>query len=124
MPILGDIDVGSAPLWLLLAAFVLLTAGSALIMRASSINSSALQQTIVDDLRQEAFEAILQARWTFVLQRRRSDIIEVVTTGAARSGQAYQLMQLSVTGDPVRGHRRGNPCWSPPRWARWRSSAW
>lgn len=98
VPILGDIDVGSAPLWLLLAAFVLLTGGSALIMRASSINSSALQQTIVDDLRQEAFEAILQARWTFVLQRRRSDIIEVVTTGAARSGQAfYQLMQLSVT---------------------------
>ncbi len=98
VPVLGDISLGAVPLWLLLAAFVLLTAGSALLTRSSAINSSALQQTIVDDLRQEAFEAILQARWVFVLQHRRSDITEVVTMGAARAGQAfYQLMQFSVT---------------------------
>lgn len=98
VPLFGDVQLSSVPLVALLAAFVGLTAVSALITRTSAVNSTALQQTIVDDLRQEAFEAILAAKWTFVLQRRKSDIIEVVTSGAARSGMAfYQLLQLSVT---------------------------
>ncbi len=98
VPLLGEVNLSSIPLAVLLATFVGLTAVSALITRASSINSTALQQTIVDDLRQDAFEAILAAKWTFVLGRRKSDIIEVVTSGASRSGLAfYQLLQLSVS---------------------------
>lgn len=98
VPLVGQVNLASVPLAALLAAFVGLTSVSALISRASSINSTALQQTIIDDLRQDAFEAILAAKWTFVLGRRKSDIIEVVTTGASRSGLAfYQLLQLSVS---------------------------
>ncbi len=98
VPGLGEVNLSGVPLWALLAAFVALAVASAGITRTSTINSTALQQRIVDDLRQEAFEAILQARWTFVLGRRRSDIIEVVTTGASRSGQAfYQLLQFAIT---------------------------
>ncbi len=98
VPLFGEVNLASVPLAVLLAVFVLLSVVSALITRASSINSTALQQTIVDDLRQEAFEAILAAKWTFVLGRRKSDIIEVVTSGASRSGMAFfQLLQLSVS---------------------------
>lgn len=98
VPLLGDISLSEFPLVALLGLFVALTAFAALITRTSAVNSTALQQTIVDELRQEAFAAILAARWTFVLARRKSDIIEIVTTGAARSGQAfYQLTMLSVT---------------------------
>jgi ATP-binding cassette subfamily C protein len=98
LPLLGDVDLGGIPLGWLLAAFVALTAIQALITRASAVNSVSMQQVLVDRLRQQAFDAILAARWTFVLQRRRSDVIEVVTSGAARSGAAFsQLMQLSVT---------------------------
>ena len=98
LPLLGQVRLSSLPLPLLLAAFILLTVGSALLSRASSINATALQQIIVDTLRHRAFAAILRARWEFVLGKRRSDIIEVVTTGATRSGFAfYQLLQLTVT---------------------------
>lgn len=98
VPLLGDITLAGVPLVALLGVFVALTALAAVITRTSAVNATALQQTIVDELRQEAFAAILAARWTFVLARRKSDIIEIVTTGAARSGMAFQqLMQLSVT---------------------------
>lgn len=98
VPLLGDITLSSVPLAVLLAFFVALTAVAALITRTATVNATSLQQTIVDELRQEAFAAILGARWTFVLARRKSDIIEIVTTGAIRSGMAFQqLMQLSVT---------------------------
>ncbi|MFI0433350.1 MAG: ABC transporter ATP-binding protein, partial [Candidatus Nanopelagicales bacterium] len=98
LPGLGDVDVTGLPLWVLLAVFVGFTALSALVQRASSINAVAQQQVIVDQLREQAFAAILRARWTFVLSRRRSDIIEVVTVGASRAGLAYQqLLRLSVS---------------------------
>ncbi len=98
VPGMGQVSTGGTPLPVLLAAFVLLTLISALATRASAINSTALQQQIVDRMRQSAFEAILAARWTFVLARRRSDIVEVVTTGAARCGMAFQqLLSSAVT---------------------------
>lgn len=98
LPLVGDIQLASVPLAALLASFVALTVISAMITRTSAVNSAALQQSIVDDLRQDAFEAILAARWEFVLKRRQSDIIELVTVGAARSGVAFnQLLQMSVT---------------------------
>lgn len=98
LPLVGEVQLASVPLAALLASFVALTLVSAIITRTSAVNSTALQQSIVDDLRQNAFEAILAARWEFVLKRRQSDIIELVTVGAARSGIAFnQLLQMSVT---------------------------
>ena len=98
IPGFGAVALGQWPLPALLAAFVALTAITALVTRTAAINATALQQVIVDRMRQEAFEAILAARWSFVLRRRRSDIIEVVTTGASRCGMAFQqLLSVAVT---------------------------
>ena len=98
IPVLGSVSLGHYPLWSLLLAFVLLAVVQAVVMRSSTINTARMQQEIVDSLRQQAFDAVLAARWSFILQRRRSDIIEVVTLGATRSGLAFQqLLQGSVS---------------------------
>jgi len=98
VPVLGGLGAGRWPLWALLAVFVALTALQALVTRTATVNSAALQQRLVDQLRHDAFAAVLGARWSFVTGLRRSDVIQVVTTGSARSGQAVaQLLQLSVS---------------------------
>jgi ATP-binding cassette, subfamily C, bacterial len=92
VPVVGDFDVGSVPLGVLLAVFVGVVAVQALVTRTSTVNSVRLQQRIVDRLRHDAFDAILAARWSFVLQMRRSDIVQVVTEGAGRSGIAVSFL--------------------------------
>lgn len=98
LPVVGRVELGSVPLPVLLGLFVLATVISALSSRAASVNAIAVQQQVVDGMRQEAFEAILAARWLFVLGERRSDIVEIVTTGAARCGLAFQMvLSMAVT---------------------------
>jgi ATP-binding cassette subfamily C protein len=97
VPILGTVGLSSFPLWSLLAIFIVLVILQAGLSRSSAINSAVLQQRLVDSLRQQAFGAILAARWSFVLSLRRSDIVQVVTIGATRAGMAFQqLMTASV----------------------------
>ena len=97
LPVVGSWDVGSLPLWSLLLMFVVVVGIQALVTRSSAVNSVRLQQEIVDRLRHGAFAAILSARWSFVLGMRRSDIVQVVTEGAGRSGMAVsQLISASV----------------------------
>lgn len=98
IPGIGSVGIGRVPLGVLLIAFVLLVVVQGLIQRASAINTARFQPRLVDELRHQAFAAILDARWTFVLTRRRSDIIAIVTAGAARCGTAFQqLIQGSVS---------------------------
>jgi ABC-type multidrug transport system fused ATPase/permease subunit len=67
------------------------------VTRSAAINSAFVQQIVVDRLRADAFDAILHARWSFVVGLRRSDIVQVVTIGAGRSGLAVnQLVNGSV----------------------------
>jgi ABC-type multidrug transport system fused ATPase/permease subunit len=99
IPGIGDLGFGDWPLAALLAAFVGITVIQAAITRSASVNSALLQQRVVDRLRHDAFEAILAARWSFVVGIRQSDIVQVVTTGAQRSGLAIaQLVSSSVSG--------------------------
>ena len=92
IPGLGDIGLGAVPLWVLLVAFVALVAVQATVTRTATVNSAKLQQLVVDRLRHDAFEAILAARWSFVVGMRRTDVIAVVTSGATRSGMAVSLL--------------------------------
>lgn len=97
VPVVGSLGE-SWPLAALLGLFVAFTVVQSLVQRSAAVNSAVIQQRIVDRLRYEAFEAILAARWSFVLSVRRSDIVQVVTLGAMRSGMAVQqLVQMSVT---------------------------
>jgi ABC-type multidrug transport system fused ATPase/permease subunit len=92
LPVVGEVGLGGIPLWALLAAFVALTAFQALISRTAAVSSTRLQQRIVDRLRHDAFVAVLHARWSFVTQLRRSDVIQAITTESSRAGQAVSLL--------------------------------
>lgn len=97
LPVVGDLSLADVPLPALLAGFVLLIAIQAGITQASAVTTTRVQQALIDDLRQEAFAAVLAARWPFVLSRRRSDVISTITVGAVRAGMAYnQMLQVAV----------------------------
>jgi len=98
VPGVGSVSIGGIPLWALLTAFVLLTLIQGLIQRASAINSARFQPMLVDTLRHQAFVAVLDARWTFVLGRRKTDIIAIVTAGASRCGAALQQLLTGAVG--------------------------
>lgn len=98
LPLIGATDLSSIPLAVLMGAFVGLAICTALLQRGSAINAATFQPLLVDELRTQAFESILAARWTFVLQRRRSDVLAIVTMGASRCGMAFQqLVKGSVS---------------------------
>lgn len=95
VPFLSGLE--GQPLPLLLAGFVGLTIVQAAVSRSAAVNSALLQQLVIDRLRSDAFDAVLHARWSFVVGLRQSDIVQVVTTGAGRSGMAVsQLVNGSV----------------------------
>lgn len=98
LPVVGSVAVSEAALPALLALFVAMVAGQALLTRAAAVNAVRVRQHVVDRFRQDAFDAVLAARWSFVMDRRTSDIIEIVTSGASRCGMAYeQLTRLAIT---------------------------
>ncbi len=98
IPALGTWDLSAVPLAVLLGAVVALVAGQALLVRWSAVNAVLLQQRLVDRLRGDALDAILSARWSYILGARRSDITEVATSGASRAGSAFTaLLQGSVS---------------------------
>ena len=66
VPVIGTVSLGHFPLWSLLLAFVVLAVVQAVVMRGSAINTARMQQEIVDSLRQQAFDAVLAARWSFI----------------------------------------------------------
>lgn len=97
IPALDRVNLSGVPLWVLLAGFVSMAIVQALIQRAAAVNAAAFQPQIVDELRRQAFAAVLAAKWLFILQRRRSDVIAIISTGSARCGMALQqLMTGSV----------------------------
>lgn len=97
IPRFGRVGLGDTPLWLLLAIFVVLTALTALMARSATINAAKLQPIVTDHLRQETFDAILSANWLFVVSMRRSDIIDAVTSGAGRCGNAFNQLLVSAS---------------------------
>jgi len=98
LPVVGAVGTGGVPLWILLVAFVAFVAAQAAVQWASTVNATRLQHLVVDRMRHDTFAAILAARWSFVLGLRRTDVIQVVTTGAARVGLALNAMVTAGVG--------------------------
>lgn len=96
VPLVGSLGLASHPLWLLLTIFLLLVGFQAVIGLVSNVNSTRLQQEVVDHLRSNALESVLKAKWAFVLQLQRSDIMQVVTAGSSRSGMAVNQMLNTI----------------------------
>jgi len=97
LPLLGSLGVDSVRLEWALAILVAVVIARALLGRWSDVTGTALRLTVMDRLRSDCLDAILRARWEFVLSRRRSDVVETVTLTAGRVGTAVdQAIGLSV----------------------------
>ena len=87
----------TAPLGVLLALVVLLVVLRALLSRTTDVAATSLRLDITDRLRDDALTALLRARWSFFLSRRRSDLLQIVVTDVMRAGAAWDLLVSLAT---------------------------
>jgi ATP-binding cassette, subfamily C, bacterial len=80
---------------LLLATFLLLSAGRALFGRVQTMAVFAAEEEFVLVLRDRLYSAIANAGWLFLCRRRSSDLVHVLTDEVSRVGQAaFVLLNL------------------------------
>jgi len=92
----GRLLAGEYALPLVLAVFVALSAGAALLARHHAVFGMALQQRFMNRLRTDLYRSLLEAEWGFFLQRRRSDFANMLTTELGRVALgAYLSMRLA-----------------------------
>ena len=80
---------------LVLAIYVLLMIGHALFQRNQLILSGEIKQAFIRHLRDETYKALIQANWGFFLKKRKSDIINSMTTELSRvAGGTHMFLQF------------------------------
>lgn len=79
-------------LLLVLLAFVFILSGQAWMQRLQTIRNTRIQQQFIRTLRLETYSALLRARWSFFLQKRKSDFNHILTTELARVSQGTSLV--------------------------------
>ncbi|MBB6018961.1 ATP-binding cassette subfamily C protein [Paenibacillus sp. JGP012] len=77
---------------LVLFTFVLIVSGQAWMQRLQTIRNARIQQQFIRTLRMETYSAILMAKWSFFLQKRKSDFNHILTTELARVSQGTSIM--------------------------------
>ena len=89
-----------APLTLpvLLGAFVLLAAVRSAVAWQRQVQTAAMRHGFVDRLRERLYAATANAEWCFLVRRRQSDLLHVLTHDVERAGQgAMRIVQGAVT---------------------------
>jgi ATP-binding cassette subfamily C protein len=83
---------------IILCIYILLVVGQSLLQRNITIRNVKIHQGFVLNLRLEIYHAVLQANWDFFIKKRKSDIINSLTTelGRVSAGLAL-LLQLLTT---------------------------
>ncbi|PYE52595.1 ABC transporter ATP-binding protein [Paenibacillus barcinonensis] len=85
-------------LMLVLFTFVLIVSGQAWMQRLQTMRNVRIQQQFIRTLRMEAYSAILMAKWSFFLQKRKSDFNHILTTELARVSQGTSiLLQMAAS---------------------------
>lgn len=75
-------------LGLILALFAGVVTARVVFQRFANVTTSRLSMEMVDELRIDALEAVLHARWSFFLQRRNAAILFTINADAGRAGFA------------------------------------
>nr|WP_154895930.1 ABC transporter ATP-binding protein [Paenibacillus xylanexedens] len=88
---LGHLSENSQ-LVLILSIFVVILSGQAWLQRMQTIRNTRIQQQFIRTLRQETYRAIIMAKWSFFLQKRKSDFNHILTTELARVSQGTNLI--------------------------------
>jgi len=82
----------NSQLVLVLGVFVVILSGQAWLQRLQTIRNTRIQQQFIRTLRQETYRAIIMAKWSFFLQKRKSDFNHILTTELARVSQGTNLI--------------------------------
>ena len=85
LPIVG---VVTAPLYALLGLVVLLVVARSLLERKSAMVGAELRLQLIDELRTDAMATLIEARWSFFLGRRISDLIHTLQADIGRAAMA------------------------------------
>ncbi|WP_199618177.1 ABC transporter ATP-binding protein [Paenibacillus alkalitolerans] len=83
---------------IILAIYILLIAGQALLQRGQSIQSVRIQQGFIRHLRLGIYESLMRSKWMFFVKQRKSDFHHILTSELARVSQAtYLFLQLNAS---------------------------
>ena len=83
----------------MLAVFLILAAVRSAVAWQRTVLLAGMRLGFTDRLRERLYAAVAEAKWEFLLARRRSDVQHVLTGDVQRIGQgAFLLLQLAVTG--------------------------
>lgn len=78
-------------LTLILFLYVLIIIGQSFFQRNQTILNAKIHQGFIRHLREETYKALLQANWEFYLKKRKSDIVNLMTTEIGRVSAGTNL---------------------------------
>lgn len=84
-------------LLLLLTFYISLMVSQALFQRNQQILNTKIQQGFSRQIREETYQALLQSNWNFFIKKRRSDIINIMTTEIGRVTGGVQMFLQFLT---------------------------
>lgn len=83
---------------IVLAIYVILVGGQALLQRSQAVLNSQILQSFARSLRVGTYQGLLQARWEFFLRKRKSDFHHVIVNELGRVNFGTSLFLQMVTG--------------------------
>ncbi|PEB52125.1 multidrug ABC transporter [Bacillus pseudomycoides] len=83
-------EITSLPL--ILGIYILLVISQSLLQRNITLRDAKTQQDFTRKLRLETYSLILQAKWSFFLEKRKTDLINALTTELARVSYGINLI--------------------------------
>lgn len=86
-----------AGLLIILILYLILMVGQGAFQRNQQILNTKIQQGFSRHVREETYQMLLQAKWSFFIKKRRSDIINIMTTEIGRVTGGVQLFLQFVT---------------------------
>jgi ABC-type multidrug transport system fused ATPase/permease subunit len=82
-------------LYLILVSYILLIIGQSYLQRKQTILNIKLQQGFIRHLREETYKLLLQSNWAFFLNKRKSELINSMTTELTSVGSGtYMFLQF------------------------------
>lgn len=82
---------------IVLAIYVMILGGQALLQRSQSVMNAKILQEFVRSLRMNTYEGLMQAKWEFFLRKRKSDFNHIMTNELGRVSFGTSLFLQMVT---------------------------
>jgi ATP-binding cassette subfamily C protein len=82
---------------MILSTYVFLILGQGFFQRKQTILNAKIQQGFIRHLREETYQSILQANWSFFVNKRKSDLINLMTSQLAAVNSGTNLFLQFIT---------------------------